>query len=316
MENLDSYALGGRHGRQCVVCRRENPRKGPRKPTGPTSSFTAAPKAKIAEHLRFMASADLNPSVITLDGMALFSVSPVSEGRRAQVPRANMAIIDVGASKTTLCLVHEGRPVLLRTLLWGRKSSHPCARRSLCLQLRRAERRKRTMVVQEVDAWSNRSSKSCASPSMPTKAPVHQRLTHCWVSAAALIERNWVAYGAATGLAPVGRGKVWSSCPRAFSIAFGLAIHSEHCPDPRWKSRLVGSSRFLDFKAGSDAASATTGCLETDRQLTLWGGLIWQSGALWISPCASCSRIRQSRNLKHGLQAQYEQSFGPARSPW
>ena len=40
----------------------------------PEVLVTAAPRDKVAEHLRFLAQADVEPSAINVDAMALFSV--------------------------------------------------------------------------------------------------------------------------------------------------------------------------------------------------------------------------------------------------
>ena len=276
---------------------------------------TAAPKAKIAEHLQFMASADLNPSAITIDGMALFSVSQFLKEEGAQVP-GDMAIIDVGASKTTLCLVHEGRPVLLRTVLWGGNHlTHALALRYAC-SFAEAERRKRAMAVQEIDAWLEPVLKELRVSLQAYESAVHQRLTHCWVSGGGSKLKELSGHMAhQLGLLSVGpRQGFDSNCPRAFSIAFGLSIHP-NIVRPRWKSRLAGSNLALDFKASTDAALATTDNSKGDRRLALWGGLILAALALLDLSIRVVLKDSTVKDLKSGLQAQYEQTFGPGASP-
>jgi general secretion pathway protein L len=289
--------------------------EGNTKAKGSDVLVTAAPKTKIAEHLQFMASADLNPAAITVDGMALFSVSQFLKEEGAQVP-GDMAIIDVGASKTTLCLVHEGRPVLLRTLLWGGDHlTHALAVRYAC-SFAEAERRKRAMAVQEIEAWLEPVLKELRVSLHTYEGAVHQRLTHCWVSGGGSKLRELSGHMAQQlGLLPVGpRQGFGSSCPRAFSIAFGLSIHP-NIVRPRWRSRLVGSNLALDFKAGSDAASATADDSKRDRRLALWGGLILAFLALGDLSVQLFLKDSTVKNLKHNLQAQYEQTFGPGASP-
>jgi len=58
---------------------------------------TAAPKDKVAEHLRFLAQADVEPSAVNVDAMALYSVTQFLKEEGADVPN-DLAIIDVGAS--------------------------------------------------------------------------------------------------------------------------------------------------------------------------------------------------------------------------
>src|SRR4026207_120784 len=180
MENLIPMPLEDVTVSSLVLPARE-PQEGAEKPKGAEVLVTAAPKDKIAEHLRFMATAELSPSAITIDGMALFSVSQFLKEEGAQVP-GNIAIIDVGASKTALCLVHEGRPVLLRTVLWGGNHlTHALAVRYAC-NFADAERRKRAIAVQEVDTWLEPVLKELRVSLHAYEGTVHQRLTHCWVS--------------------------------------------------------------------------------------------------------------------------------------
>jgi general secretion pathway protein L len=276
---------------------------------------TAAPKAKIAEHLQFMASADLNPSAITIDGMALFSVSQFLKEEGAQVP-GDMAIIDIGASKTTLCLVHDGRPVLLRTVLWGGNHLTLALAVRYSCSFAEAERRKRTMAVQEVDAWLQPVVKELRVSLHAYEGMVHQRLTHCWVSGGGSKLRELSGHMAnQLGLLPVGpRQGFGSNCPRAFSIAFGLSIHP-NIVRPRWRSRLAGSGLALDFKAGIDAASAATDVSKQDRRLALWGGLLLALLVLADLSVRVLLKDSTVKDLKRGLQAQYEQTFGPGAAP-
>jgi general secretion pathway protein L len=314
MENLIPMPLEDVTVGSLVLPARES-QEGTEKSKGSDVLVTAAPKVKIAEHLRFMASADLNPSAITIDGMALFSVSQFLKEEGAQVP-GDMAIIDVGASKTTLCLVHEGRPVLLRTVLWGGNHlTHALAVRYAC-SFAEAERRKRAMAVQEIDAWLEPVLKELRVSLQAYEGTVHQRLTHCWVSGGGSKLKELSGHMAhQLGLAPVGpRQGFGSNCPRAFSIAFGLAIHP-NIVRPRWKSRLAGSNLALDFKAGIDASSATTNISKQDRRLALWGGLILTILALADISVRVVLKDSTVKDLKRGLQAQYEQTFGPGAGP-
>ena len=109
---LDDVAMGS------MVMPVRDSGEGSQKPKGADVLVTAAPRDKVTEHLKFLASADLKPAAIGVDGMALYSVTKFLQQEGARVPE-DLAIIDVGATKTTLCLIQEGRPAVLRTVLWG-----------------------------------------------------------------------------------------------------------------------------------------------------------------------------------------------------
>ena len=314
MENLIPMPLEDVTVGSLVLPARES-QEGGTKTSGAEVLVTAAPKEKIAEHLRFMASAELSPSAITIDGMALFSVSQFLKEEGAQVP-GDLAIFDVGASKTTLCLVHEGRPVLLRTVLWGGNNlTHALAVRYAC-NFAEAERRKRAIAVKEVDTWLEPVLKELRVSLHAYEGTVHQRLTHCWVSGGGSKLRDLSGYmGQQLGLLPVGpRQGFGSNCPRAFSIAFGLAIHP-NIVRPRWKSRRAGSSLALDFKTGIDVESGTGKFSKQDRRLALWGVIVLALLALTDLSLRLILKDSTVKNLRQGIHAQYEQTFGPGASP-
>lgn len=152
----------------------------PRETKGSEVLVTAAPKDKVAEHLRFLAQADVEPSAINVDAMALFSVTQYLQEEGAAVPQ-DLAIIDVGASKTTLCLVQGGRPLVLRTILWGGNHlTHALAVRHAC-SFAEAERRKRTMAVDQVDSLLEPILRELRITLQSHLGNERGRFTHCWV---------------------------------------------------------------------------------------------------------------------------------------
>lgn len=295
------------------------PPKGPagtiQKVKGADVLITAAPKDKVTEHLKFLASADLKPSAVGVDGMALYSVTKFLQEEGAHVP-GDLAIIDVGATKTTLCLIHEGRPAVLRTVLWGGNHlTHALAARYAC-SFAEAERRKRAMAVQEIDAWLEPLLKELRVSLHAYEGTAHQRLSHCWVSGGGSKLRELSGHVAhELGLTPVGpRQGFGANCPRAFSIAFGLAIHPK-IVRPRWKPKSIGSNLGLDLTATADAASARTSESRQDQRLALWGGLIL--ALLALTDLSVRVWVKQSTltHVRQGLQAQFAQSFGEGASP-
>jgi general secretion pathway protein L len=293
---------------------RETP-DGGMKAKGSDVLVTATPRDKVTEHLRFLAAAELNPAAINVDGMALFSVAQFLKGEGAPVP-GDLAIIDVGASKTTLCLIREGRPVVLRTVLWGGNHlTHALAVRYTC-SFAEAERRKRAMTVQEVDAWLEPLLKELRVTLHPYDGTGHHGITHCWVSGGGSKLRELSGHVAHNlGLVPVGpRQGFGASCPRAFSIAFGLAIHPK-IVRPRWKSRSTDAGLAVDLKEASALGQETTGSEKQNRQLAMWGALV--IGLLALSDLSVRFVLKDSTltQLKQSLQMQYEQTFGAGAAP-
>jgi general secretion pathway protein L len=276
---------------------------------------TAAPKDKVAEHLRFLAQADVEPSAINVDALALFSVTQYLRGEGAPVPQ-DLAIIDVGASKTTLCLVHEGRPVVLRTVLWGGNHlTHALAVRHAC-SFAEAERRKRAMAVEQVDAWLEPLLRELRVTMHAYEGTERGRLTHCWVSGGGSKLRELGGFVARQlGLYPVGpRQGFGSDSPRAFSIAFGLAIHPKIIR-PRWRFKPSPVGLALDLKSATQEAEPKSAQPRQDRRLAIVATLIIGLLAIADFSIHFVLQDRRVTRLKATLQQQYEQTFGAGASP-
>jgi len=287
----------------------------PRDSKGSEVLVTAAPKDKVAEHLRFLAQADIEPSAINVDAMALFSVTQFLRGEHPGVPQ-DLAIIDVGASKTTLCLVHEGRPVVLRTVLWGGNHlTHAVAARHACT-FAEAERLKRRMAIEQVETWMEPLLRELRVTIQAYEGPERGRLTHCWVSGGGSKLREIGGFVAnQLGLYPVGpRQGFGADSPRAFSIAFGLAIHPK-IVKPRWRFKPSPLGLALDLKSVTGEAEAKTNAHERDRRLAIGAALV--IGLLAIIDFSVHLMLQDTRvsKLKAALQAQYEQTFGTTAAP-
>lgn len=288
---------------------------GPRPGKGSEVLVTAAPKDKVAEHLRFLAQADIEPSAINVDALALYSVTQFLREEGAQVP-CDLAIIDVGASKTTLCLIHEGRPVVLRTILWGGNHlTHALAVRQAC-SFAEAERRKRAMAVQQVEAWLEPLLKELRVTLHAYEGAERGRFTHCWVSGGGSKLREVGTYVARQlGLYPVGpRQGFGPNSPRAFSIAFGLAIHPK-VVRPRWRFKPSPVGLALDLKSVTEAVSPKHDTSRKDRRLAIGAGMVL--GLLALADVSIHLFLKDQRvaHLKAALQQQYEQAFGGSVAP-
>lgn len=287
----------------------------PRDSKGSEVLVTAAPRDKVAEHLRFLAQADVEPSAINVDAMALFSVTQYLRGEGSAVPQ-DLAIIDVGASKTTLCLVHEGRPVVLRTILWGGNHlTHALAVREAC-SFAEAERRKRAMAVEQVDAWLEPLLKELRVTLQTYEGAERGRLTHCWVSGGGSKLREIGGFVAhQLGLYPVGpRQGFGADSPRAFSIAFGLAIHPKIIK-PRWRFKPSPMGLALDLKGVTDEASSKSDLSTQDRRLAIGAALVIGLLAAADFTIHLVLQDRRVDRLKTTLQQHFERSFGSGTAP-
>ncbi len=275
---------------------------------------TAAPRDKVDEHLKFLAQADVEPSAINVDAMALFSVTQFLQEEGAAVPQ-DLAIIDVGASKTTLCLVQGGRPVVLRTILWGGSHlTHALAVRHAC-SFADAERHKRTMAVDQVHGFLEPVLRELRITLQAYQGGERSRLTHCWVCGGGSKLQEIGGYlSRQLGLYQVGpRQGFGADTPRAFSIAFGLAIHPKIIR-PRWRFKSSPLGLALDLKSISEAASPDLAMTKRDRRLAIAAGLVIAVLALVDFSIHFMLQDQRVARLKTALQAQYAQFFGPGAS--
>ncbi|MBH0178297.1 MAG: pilus assembly protein PilM [Nitrospira sp.] len=307
---LEDLAIGS-----LVLPPGHTPEGTPRESKGSDVLVTAAPKDKVAEHLRFLAQADVEPSAINVDAMALFSVTQYLREENTAVPH-DLAIIDVGASKTTLCLVHEGRPVVLRTILWGGNHlTQALAIREAC-SFAEAERRKRSMAIEQVDTWLEPLLKELRVTLQAYEGATRGRLTHCWVSGGGSKLREIGGFIARKlGLYPVGpRQGFGTNSPRAFSIAFGLAIHPKIIK-PRWRFKPSPIGLALDLKGVTDGAALKSDLSPQDRRLAVIAALV--IGLLATADFTTHLMLKDRRvaGLKATLHQHFERSFGAGASP-
>ncbi|HUK55442.1 MAG TPA: type II secretion system protein GspL [Nitrospiria bacterium] len=86
----------------------------------------AVPRSLMKNYLDQLIRVGVDPESVELDGMALANLArhafpePPGEGDRAS---DDTAVLDIGASKTVVCILRRGQPCFLRTLLWGGRNA-------------------------------------------------------------------------------------------------------------------------------------------------------------------------------------------------
>jgi len=196
-------------------------------------------------------------------------------------------------------------------VLWGGNHlTHALAVRHAC-SFAEAERRKRAMAVQEIDAWLEPLLRELRVSLHAYEGTAHHRISHCWVSGGGGKLRELSGHVAQElGLTPVGpRQGFGANCPRAFSIAFGLAIHPK-IVRPRWKTKAIGSDLAVDLNATAQRGSAQTDVARQDRRFALWSVLLLVILGFVDLSVHVLLKDSTLKNLKRELQAQFVQSFG------
>ncbi|MEK7869651.1 MAG: hypothetical protein AAB271_04905, partial [Nitrospirota bacterium] len=102
--------------------------------------------------------------------------------------------------------------------------------------------------------------------------------------------------------------------PRAFSIAFGLAIHPKLIR-PKWRFKPTPAGLALDLKAVSDANAPQSQTSARDKRLALVGAVVL--GALALADGLTHLYLKEQRvqQLKVALQGHYAQLFEPGAAP-
>ncbi len=217
----------------------------------------AADKAAMQEHLKLLAAAGVSIRSVDLDSLSLSRVAqalidpPTAAGA--------LAVIQIGQAATTVCLLHEGRPRLMRTLSWGLQHLEPAPAENGPPPAGRTERLRRSRSRSE---WAGPVATlvrdlrlSLAAFTAGTSLPVR----HSWICGvgqevqplAAQIEQD-------LGLTPL-RDHLSHSlpCPPEFTVAYGLTLPSAGSWRPLAGTDAAAMPR-LDFKEKTEAAEQPT----------------------------------------------------------
>ncbi len=209
----------------------------------------AAPAPRIREHLQLFAAAGIHQPVVDVDVLALFSYFQYHR-RYMRLPD-HAGIIDIGASKTTICLTFAGRPSFVRTIPWGSDCITEAMTKRYGCSLVEAERKKHEMSAQQMcpslDALVNELRVSLHSYESTTK----MRLRHVTLCGGGTRLRGLHEYVSEQLqlelLTRPGFGPV--KCPPEFSVAFGSAVRAPMSKLP-WQLRGRKSRSFpicIDF---------------------------------------------------------------------
>jgi general secretion pathway protein L len=271
---------------------------------------TAAPRTAVEKHIKFLAEADVEPSAIHIDGLALFSVARSYRQDGAAVP-PDLAILDVGASKTTLCLVHEGRPWVLRTIPWGATELTRLLAERFACSLAEAERRKRATSLDLVQAWVDPLLRDIRLSLHAYESSTKTRIKYCWISGGGSKLRAMSEYVAhELGLTAVGpRQGFGSDSPKAFSVAVGLAIHSK-LNGSRVRVGRARPQLSVDLKRVADTSSKRE--TPTALRWRWWAAGLALLVLLGLADLTFRVHLREARvkEINASLAAEYQRHFG------
>lgn len=271
----------------------------------------AAPKKTLGEHLEFLGAARVHPVAVNVDALALFSVVQLLRSEGGAVPE-DLAVLDVGATKTTICLIHRDRPWLLRTLSWGGNHLTQALSQRYQWTLEEAERRKRMATVQLGEEWIEPLVREARLALHAFESSTQTRMQHIWVSGGAAKFRHFPEYlGQKLELDVVGpREGFGQTSPRAFSVALGLAMHPKVL-GRRWLAKSNSVALGYDLKRQLQEGQRV-------RSQEIKRDVSWASvglaclialgiGDAWTHVSLKREQVRQDRAA---LQAFYQRTIG------
>lgn len=271
----------------------------------------AAPKKTLSEHLEFLGAARVHPAAVNVDALALFSVVQLLRSEGGAVPE-NLAVLDVGATKTTICLIHRDRPWLLRTLSWGGNHLTQALAQRYQWTLEEAERRKRMATVQLGEEWIEPLVREVRLALHAFESSTQTRIQHLWVSGGGAKFRHFPEYlGQKLELDVVGpREGFGQTSPRAFSVALGLALHPKVL-GRRWLAKSNGAALGYDLKRQLHEGQRVRS--QEIKQDTIWASvglaclIALGIGDVWTHVSLKRDQVRQDRAA---LQAFYQRAIG------
>jgi general secretion pathway protein L len=291
-----------------------------RKPAeDPTVLVAAAPKSALAAHLALLSEAGLSPASISVDALALFSVARYLANGSSSLP-PDCAIVDIGASKTTVCLLHRGSPVVLRTIrLGGDHVTGELARNRGC-SLQEAEEAKRAMSAAQLHPWLSPLVRDLRLALHAYEAETGVRLRSSWVCGGSARLNGLVPYlEQQLELHPVGNGQGFGHlCPPAFSIAFGLAVGPPRGQSAWTPLKRLGRAQAtvaLDFKRAAELVPRPPHEVRRDLQYAGLGAALVVILALADLFTQVSVREAYVREISAALQRQYERPFKVAAPP-
>lgn len=227
----------------------------------------AVPRTTLAQYVRFLTDAGIEPSLIDVDALALYSLMQ-HLGRHGMTVPPDLAMFDIGESKTTVCLTHQGRPSVIRTIAWGSQQLTRALANRNGGSYADAEERKKQLSARELEPWLISLVRDLQITLHGYETTTKTRLRQCWLSGggselpdlpawlAEKLELELLDLGAAPG----------TLCPPAFAIAYGLAVK----PHRLKLGARLGIGQPTSLAINLNRVTATTEAVAGTQRRGLW----------------------------------------------
>ena len=282
----------------------------PEKPSTTDVLVAAVPKATLATHLRVLKDAGIHSASVNVDGLALHAYTRFLAGKGLLLPE-ECVIIDLGASKTTLCMLRQSRPWMLRTIAWGSDTLTQVLAQKHGGSWEEAERRKLTMTAQQVEPWLEPLLKEIQLTLHAYESTTQTRIWQCFLCGGGAALKGFGPFlSSKLELEQVSfPDELSRAYPPVFAVAIGLAV-SEHLRR-RWLPlgrvpRIVAA----DFRLPPDTSPVAAAASRRDIGLAVFGGLVLS--LLLLVDLAVRVTLKESNlaEMKKTLQSHYSMQFG------
>jgi general secretion pathway protein L len=115
----------------------------------------AIPREQLKRHLEGLQKAGVDPKAFEIDSLALFNFSQ----QYLKEIKGDIALLDIGASKTSVCIVGESSPRLIRTVWMGGYHLTQAIAQAQNLSIEQAEQEKRKAVLTEADRMDGETTR-------------------------------------------------------------------------------------------------------------------------------------------------------------
>ena len=272
----------------------------------------AAQRSTLLQHVQHLADAGIEPDAVRVDALALFSMVRRMSRRQAE-PVKNVAIVDLGAMSTTLCLSYEGDPWVLRSIRYGTHHLHKLNQgvaQGEALAEPTAALQKRSLTAEHMEPAFSILLRELRSTLHAYEASTRHRLTHVWFSGEGAESSELITLLArCLELKPITLPALYRApCAPAYAVAMGLALMGKSgTASNAWIGKSSGSAINLKRMMNTTLARSQ------ERRRHLWqfglAGLLILLCA--IGDLAVQVKIKQSRlqELKAEVRAQFQTRF-------
>lgn len=272
----------------------------------------AAQRDTVLEHVQFLAEIGIEPAAVRVDALALFSFFNRLNQRQAE-PLKQVALIDLGAKRTTLCLSYKGDPWILRSIRYGtthlNRLNQGIERTGISVAADTGIP-KRPLTIEQMEPGFSGLVREIRSTLHAYEASTHHRLKQVWFTGGGAESGELtVLLARSLELDPISLPESFPvPCAPAYAVAMGLALMGTPGRMPQSLSRN-SSGLAINLKRVMNTTVARS--QERRKHLIRAVGVSLLILLFAIADLSVQVMLKQSRlqELKAQARSQFQQQF-------